>query len=239
MKTKTAMVLAIGFVSLLYGGAHQFWYPEQDWTPMDLLYALMVSLLLFVWYRVDSSERNFRRTYGLNVAMVAFSFMALIYYLFRSRGGRSGARATFVVVLGWLGCVALMGIGGTAVSVVQLVVPARSVTMLTIPSPRDELNADVPDLSVPWPKKTDGELCFGKTTVMALVDTSGNVKEIKVESSSGYGALDEAALGAVRRWHFTPVQRHGAPVESYFRVPINMVSSSMTASRFRAAPLPQ
>jgi len=94
--------------------------------------------------------------------------------------------------------------------------------MLTIAPPKDAANANVKPYSVPWPKGEDGSLLFGETIVLALVNTAGAVENIKVESTSGVPALDMAAVEGVRRWHFTPGQRNGIPVEGYVRVPVVM-----------------
>lgn len=100
--------------------------------------------------------------------------------------------------------------------------PAIPIKTLTIPSPHNALNADVPAYSTSWPRGSDGELLSGTTTLMALVDPTGNVSDIKVELSSGSRALDLAALNAVRRWHFSPARRNGIPIEGYVRVPVVM-----------------
>lgn len=47
--------------------------------------SLIFSLLIFIWYWFDSQVRGFQRTVGLNVAVVAVAFIAIPFYLFRSR----------------------------------------------------------------------------------------------------------------------------------------------------------
>ncbi len=51
----------------------------------------------------------------------------------------------------------------------------------------------------------------GSTNVLIRVDESGRVSEVKVARSSGYGALDDAALEATRRWKFAPLPTGSAP----------------------------
>jgi protein TonB len=106
------------------------------------------------------------------------------------------------------------------------------IKMLTIQSPNNSLNATVPPYSTPWPRGSDGELLSGTTTLLALVDPSGNIKDIKVELSSGYRSLDAAALQAVRRWHFSPARRDGLPVEGYIRIPVAMDGSTKLSPAF-------
>ncbi len=44
----------------------------------------------------------------------------------------------------------------------------------------------------------------GRVCVIALLDVDGHVIKVELSRSSGYPALDEAALDAVRQWVFTP-----------------------------------
>ncbi len=59
-------------------------------------------------------------------------------------------------------------------------------------------------------------------TVLLSVEIleNGRPERITVKQSSGYAVLDEAALGAVRRWTFIPAQRNGQPIRSQAEVPI-------------------
>jgi protein TonB len=58
----------------------------------------------------------------------------------------------------------------------------------------------------------------GTVVVRVLVDTDGSAAAVAVRRSSGYGALDDAAAQAVKKWRFAPAQRGDNPVESYFDV---------------------
>jgi protein TonB len=55
--------------------------------------------------------------------------------------------------------------------------------------------------------------------VRVLAD--GTVASVAVAASSGHEVLDEAALEAVRAWHFVPAKQAGRAVESTVNVPIN------------------
>jgi periplasmic protein TonB len=59
-------------------------------------------------------------------------------------------------------------------------------------------------------------------TVLLLVEIleSGRPERITIKQSSGHSLLDEAAMGAVRRWTFIPAQREGKAVRSVAEVPI-------------------
>lgn len=51
------------------------------------------------------------------------------------------------------------------------------------------------------------------TVVLAVtLATDGTVEDIRVARSSGHRRLDEAALGAVRKWRWSPTMRDGQPV---------------------------
>jgi len=60
----------------------------------------------------------------------------------------------------------------------------------------------------------------GTAIVLAVCAASGAVESVSLESSSGYPALDEAALEAVRHWTFTPQIEDGVAVASEIKVPV-------------------
>jgi periplasmic protein TonB len=51
-----------------------------------------------------------------------------------------------------------------------------------------------------------------------LVDPSGHPQEVKVQTSSGYDRLDQAAMDAIRHWTFTPAVRDSQKVAAWTRV---------------------
>lgn len=61
----------------------------------------------------------------------------------------------------------------------------------------------------------------GTVLVSIRVTASGSVAEASVAKSSGYDALDAAAVAAVYRWQFNPASRDGQPVSGRVKVPIN------------------
>lgn len=61
----------------------------------------------------------------------------------------------------------------------------------------------------------------GTVVLKVLVDVDGRPLEVRVESSSGYRRLDEAARRHVlRNWTFQPAVRDGRPVQAVGLVPI-------------------
>jgi protein TonB len=52
------------------------------------------------------------------------------------------------------------------------------------------------------------------------VAVDGRVDDLKVNTSSGFSVLDEAALDAVRTWRFSPGRRGETPVAMWVEIPI-------------------
>ena len=72
----------------------------------------------------------------------------------------------------------------------------------------------------------------GTVTVRVLVGADGSVERAEVADSSGFDALDDAALETVRsRWRFVPARRGGAAVESWVLVPIHFALIEANATR--------
>jgi TonB family protein len=63
----------------------------------------------------------------------------------------------------------------------------------------------------------------GLVLVEAEVGADGNVYDVRLKASSGYAALDQSALSAVRDWKFEPGRRMGVPVTMRVDVPVRFV----------------
>lgn len=61
----------------------------------------------------------------------------------------------------------------------------------------------------------------GRVLLKVQVLANGHAATVTLATSSGHDVLDEAALEAVRNWHFVPAKRGGQPVDSWVTVPIN------------------
>lgn len=61
----------------------------------------------------------------------------------------------------------------------------------------------------------------GKVLLQVDVKKNGSVEQVRVVESSGFSALDRAAIKAVRRWQFFPSMTGGLPVDGGAIVPIN------------------
>jgi len=60
----------------------------------------------------------------------------------------------------------------------------------------------------------------GRVLLRVAVSPAGTATEVAVIDGSGTTSLDEAAVTAVREWHFVPAERGGQAIESLVRVPI-------------------
>lgn len=63
----------------------------------------------------------------------------------------------------------------------------------------------------------------GEVILAVRVDRDGRPRDVRVDRSSGYPALDRAAASAVRRWRFEPALDAGMPVEGEVRIPVEFV----------------
>ena len=68
-----------------------------------------------------------------------------------------------------------------------------------------------PPLKYPIPARMRHEQ--GVVRLLILVDVDGRVADISLAQSSGFDALDKAAIETVRRWRFVAPTRDGIPVQ--------------------------
>lgn len=61
----------------------------------------------------------------------------------------------------------------------------------------------------------------GRVLVRVLVTSAGNVEQVNLRKSSGYAALDSAALETVKNWRFVPAHRGSQVVSAWVVVPIS------------------
>ncbi|MGE0247545.1 MAG: hypothetical protein AB7Q37_18125 [Pyrinomonadaceae bacterium] len=62
----------------------------------DAIAGIGFNILTFAWCRIDSKERGYRLHRYFVFATIVFGLLALLYYLFRSRGFRGG-----LISIGW------------------------------------------------------------------------------------------------------------------------------------------
>ena len=84
MKKKIQVFLLawFGFLGLVSGLFAARNLPEPTWWV--LISELLVSVIIFYWYRVDSIQKEFRRPFLLSVGVVAIAPLAIPLYVFQS-----------------------------------------------------------------------------------------------------------------------------------------------------------
>lgn len=60
----------------------------------------------------------------------------------------------------------------------------------------------------------------GTVMISVLIQADGRVGEVRLERSSGYARLDQAAITEAHRWQFTPGTRDGVPVAMWKQMPV-------------------
>jgi protein TonB len=60
----------------------------------------------------------------------------------------------------------------------------------------------------------------GEALVRVRLDTSGSAVEIVLWRTTGHEMLDQAALAAVRGWHFMPAMRNGHAIAAWVEIPV-------------------
>ena len=66
-----------------------------------------------------------------------------------------------------------------------------------------------------WPEGAREQSQEGMVTMRFLVGAEGTVKDARVVKSSGYPALDEAAMTAIAKCRFNPPVAEGRPVNAW------------------------
>ncbi|MCA9736360.1 MAG: energy transducer TonB [Gemmatimonadota bacterium] len=66
-----------------------------------------------------------------------------------------------------------------------------------------------------WDQGVEGEVLL-----RVLVDADGAIDSVAVETSSGHGGLDTAAIQGVRQMQFTPARLNGRRTDAWARVPV-------------------
>jgi len=72
----------------------------------------------------------------------------------------------------------------------------------------------------PYPEEARRAKQQGLVLLLVGVDSSGNVSQVKVSRSSGFPALDQAAVETVAQWRFKPARMAGIAVTTEVTVPI-------------------
>lgn len=60
---------------------------------------VIMALLMFVWYRLDSQQVGYRRSPWLDIGVVGIAIVAIPYYFIRSPGAKKGIVCTGLLLL--------------------------------------------------------------------------------------------------------------------------------------------
>lgn len=72
----------------------------------------------------------------------------------------------------------------------------------------------------PYPEPARAREQQGTVLLLLKVRPDGKVAEVKVQETSGYGILDEAAATAAWNWTFVPATQGPKHVEAWVQVPV-------------------
>ncbi|AZP12526.1 energy transducer TonB [Undibacterium parvum] len=94
---------------------------------------------------------------------------------------------------------------------------------------RTEASFDAAYLNNPAPaypliSRRQGE--FGKVLLLVQVTPHGTAAQVEIKQSCGFPRLDEAALEAVRKWHFVPARLGDVAVAASVVVPLSFKLNS-------------
>ncbi len=87
-----------------------------------------------------------------------------------------------------------------------------------VPPQADVSNLNNPAPVYPTPSRRLREQ--GTVILEVLVKADGSLGDLRLKTSSGYSRLDEAALRAVKNWHFVPAKRAGTAIDFWYELPI-------------------
>lgn len=82
----------------------------------------------------------------------------------------------------------------------------------------------------PYPALAISQQHEGTVVLLLLIDTDGRTKDVKVDHSSGFRELDQAAVKAASAWTFRVAKRYNVAVESFTRIPVTFSLSDGRAS---------
>lgn len=120
----------------------------------------------------------------------------------------------------WVWLAVAMGAGCKVGPDATVAMPADRPASIRRDEPPVPLNADAP---VEYPQALVAQRIGGTVVLRVFVDSAGAVKpeSTTVQESSGYPALDSAALAAGPRLSYAPALREGRPVAAFFLQPFS------------------
>jgi TonB family protein len=97
------------------------------------------------------------------------------------------------------------------------------------------LNGDSP---IQYPPRLYDQKVEGDVVLRLFVDSLGGLRpeSTRVAESSGYPALDSAALAGARKLRFAPARRHGLPIATAFLQPVEFRHPQATGAVAKGEP---
>jgi protein TonB len=107
--------------------------------------------------------------------------------------------------------------------------PVSTAVSTSAAEQRTEASFDAAYLNNPAPaypliSRRQGE--FGKVLLLVQVTPHGTAAQVEIKQSCGFPRLDEAALEAVRKWHFVPARQGDVAVAASVVVPLSFKLNS-------------
>lgn len=109
-RMKAQVLLAFGATSFVSGATAS---PSPQVSGLEMLWVLLMAWLIWLWYRIDSTQLGFRRTPGLGVLVVLVAAVGIPLYLVRSRGWPQARLAVLQAIGLFLASVLLSALGAS------------------------------------------------------------------------------------------------------------------------------
>ncbi|MBI3896941.1 MAG: hypothetical protein HY308_01435 [Gammaproteobacteria bacterium] len=108
-KITLTLLLVLSFVigALEYGPIRA----THDSAALFMTQTLLSTLLIFIWFRLDASARQYRPSWFLNIAVIGLAIFALPYYFFRSRGCRGGFKTLALALVVFIATMVMYRVG--------------------------------------------------------------------------------------------------------------------------------
>ena len=87
---------------------------------VNLLFGVVINVLALLWVKIDADERHYELSRFFTFAVVLFSILAIIYYLFRSRGVTRGLISTGLLISYVVGVIFALVVVGSIITVLMV-----------------------------------------------------------------------------------------------------------------------
>ena len=222
---RTLAILFWLLILSVFGAAPRL-YPSLS-VYIGIILSIVSVALPFTWYYADSKITGHRRTTGLNIAVVVLGWLAIIYYLARSRRGKARLRISLIVV----------GIASFGFAIYHLaaltafvVVEKRAVQDQARTSDTYEITAN--DLEIcaatsgnekptpinrrepAYPPIARYLGINGAVGISLDIGPDGRIVSYALDVSKPFGLFDRAVNEAIVDWRYCPLNDTGAEIRT-------------------------